>query len=59
MNSIDELEKQIKSKSKDIYTDSYSMSVGEIASMYDDGEIILQPDYQRFLDGQIHKRLVS
>lgn len=48
MNSIDELEKQIKSKSKDIYTDSYSMSVGEIASMYDDGEIILQPDYQRF-----------
>ncbi len=48
MNSVDELERQIKSKSKDIYTDSYSMSVGEIASMYDEGEIILQPDYQRF-----------
>lgn len=48
MKKIDELEEQIKSKSKDIYTDSYAMSVGEIASMYDDYEIILQPDYQRF-----------
>ncbi|ERN51636.1 DUF262 domain-containing protein [Alkalihalophilus marmarensis] len=42
------LDQEIKEKSKDIYTDSYSMSVGEIASMYQDGELELQPDYQRF-----------
>lgn len=42
------LDQEIKDKSKDIFTDSYSMSVGEIASMYQDGELELQPDYQRF-----------
>ncbi|UXR45673.1 DUF262 domain-containing protein [Staphylococcus simulans] len=44
----DKLDEQVKEKSKQIFTDGYTMSLGEIANMYEDGEIILQPDYQRF-----------
>ncbi|WP_100401974.1 DUF262 domain-containing protein [Bacillus sp. FJAT-42315] len=42
------LDQEVKEKSKEIFTDSYTMSVGEIASMYKEGELELQPDYQRF-----------
>lgn len=42
------LDQEVKDKSKEIFTDSYAMSVGEIASMYTDEELVLQPDYQRF-----------
>lgn len=42
------LDQEIKDKSKEIFTDSYAMSVGEIASMYKEEELQLQPDYQRF-----------
>lgn len=42
------LDQEVADKSKEIFTDSYAMSVGEIASMYTDKELILQPDYQRF-----------
>ncbi|MED3316511.1 DUF262 domain-containing protein [Bacillus wiedmannii] len=42
------LDQEVKEKSKEIFTDSYTMSVGEIASMYKDDELELQPDYQRF-----------
>lgn len=42
------LDQEIKDKSKEIFTDSYAMSVGEIASMYKEKELQLQPDYQRF-----------
>lgn len=31
-----------------VKTDSYPMSIGELASMYANGEIILRPEYQRF-----------
>lgn len=42
------LEKQIEEKAKEIFTDSYTMSVGELVSMYNDDELELQPEYQRF-----------
>ncbi|WP_414048097.1 DUF262 domain-containing protein [Macrococcus equi] len=48
MNLIDNLEEEIRNKSKEIYTDSLSMSIGELASMYKDKELELQPEYQRF-----------
>lgn len=31
-----------------VKTDSYPMSIGELASMYENGEIILRPEYQRY-----------
>ena len=33
---------------KDVKTESYPMSIGEIVSMYDRDEIILRPQYQRY-----------
>lgn len=42
------LEQQILDASKQISTDSYSMSVGEFISLYKDGEVDIHPDFQRF-----------
>lgn len=39
---------QIQEKSKEISTDSYSMSVGELLTMYKDKELDLHPEFQRF-----------
>ena len=39
---------EIELKSKEIITDSYSMSVGEIISMYNDGDLDIHPEFQRF-----------
>ena len=44
MNLLDQIEKG----SHEISTDSYSMSVGEMLSMYRDNELILRPEFQRF-----------
>ncbi|MFL0200883.1 DUF262 domain-containing protein [Exiguobacterium acetylicum] len=42
------LDQEVKEKAKQIYTDSYGMSIGELANMYKDNELELQPEYQRF-----------
>lgn len=42
------LDTEVKAKSKEIYTDSYTMSIGELANMYTEEELELQPEYQRF-----------
>lgn len=42
------LEQEIQDASKQIATDSYSMSVGEFISLYKDGEVDIHPDFQRF-----------
>jgi|SRR3989344_6527369 len=41
------LKQEVDEKSKEIYTDSYSVSLGEIMSMYKDGELNIHPDFQR------------
>jgi hypothetical protein len=49
------LEEEIKEYSTVVSSNSYSMSVGELASMYKDGELNLHPEFQRFFrwtDGQ-------
>lgn len=38
---------QIEERSKEISTDSYSMSVGELLTMYKDRELNLHPEFQR------------
>jgi hypothetical protein len=43
------LEEEIKKYSTVISSNSYSMSVGELAFMYKDGELNLHPELQRFL----------
>lgn len=39
---------EIELKSKEIITDSYCMSVGEVISMYNDGDLDIHPEFQRF-----------
>jgi hypothetical protein len=38
---------EIMEKNKEVATDRYSMSVGELIAMYKDGELLLRPEYQR------------
>lgn len=44
MSLIDE----INAKSKEVVTDKYSMSIGEIISMYKDEDLDIHPEFQRF-----------
>ncbi len=42
------LQEEIDLKVKEISTDGYPMSIGEIISLYKDGEIDIHPEFQRF-----------
>lgn len=42
------LHEEIEQKSKEIVTDNYSMSVGEMISMYNEGDLDIHPEFQRF-----------
>jgi hypothetical protein len=42
------LKEEVDKAKKNVRTDSYPMSIGEVISMYERGEIILNPTYQRF-----------
>lgn len=42
------LEQEIQNKSSQVSTNSYSMSVNELVSMYRDGELNIHPEFQRF-----------
>jgi hypothetical protein len=42
------LEQAIAKKAKEISTESYGMSVGELLSLYRDGELNIHPEFQRF-----------
>lgn len=42
------LNEQIDRKRKEIFTDSYPMSIGELSNLYRDGEIYINPEFQRF-----------
>ena len=42
------LQEEIDARSKEIHTDAYPMSIGELANLYRDRELDLQPEFQRF-----------
>lgn len=42
------LKEEIAERSKEIITDNYSMSVGELVSMYKEGDLEIHPEFQRF-----------
>ncbi|MCA8990709.1 MAG: DUF262 domain-containing protein [Planctomycetaceae bacterium] len=44
----DELQLQIDEKRKQIHSDQYPMSIGELANLYKDGDIDIHPEFQRF-----------
>ena len=43
-----DLESRVLERSKEISTDAYSMSVGEMISLYKDQELDIHPEFQRF-----------
>jgi len=56
------LQKEIEDKAKEIQTDSYPMSIGELINMYRDDELEVHPEFQRFFrwsDGQKSKFIES
>lgn len=42
------LQDEIDVKSKEIHTDGYPMSIGELTTIYRDGEMNIHPEFQRF-----------
>lgn len=47
MGIMSSLQEQIDTMSKSIKTDSYPMSIGELAALYKDGDLDISPVYQR------------
>jgi hypothetical protein len=43
-----DLQSQVDRHRKEIHTDSYPMSIGELVNLYRDGELEIHPEYQRF-----------
>ncbi|MCI4657325.1 DUF262 domain-containing protein [Cryobacterium zhongshanensis] len=41
------LEDEIAARRRDIFTDSYSMSIGELTNLYREGELEVHPEFQR------------
>lgn len=50
------LQEEIDQVRQEIKTDSYSMSIGELISLYQDGEIDIHPDFQRFFRWSNHQK---
>lgn len=46
--SLEKLKIEIEDNRKKISTDGYKMSIGELNSMYKEGEVVINPDYQRY-----------
>src|SRR5437868_3736133 len=42
------LTEEIASAQRSVKTDAYQMSIGEIISMYDNREIVIDPEFQRY-----------
>lgn len=56
------LDSEILSKGKEVHTESYSMSIGEVKNLYEEGDLDLHPEFQRFFrwtDEQKHKLIES
>lgn len=50
------LTNEIEAAQRLVRTDAYQMSVGEIVSMYDNGEIIIDPEFQRLFRWDIGQK---
>jgi hypothetical protein len=55
------LEEQIENRAKEIHTDGYPMSIGEVLSLYRDGDIDIHPEFQRIFrwDNNQKSRLIE
>lgn len=47
---------EITTAQRHVRTDAYQMSIGEIVTMYDDSELVIQPDFQRMFRWEIGQK---
>jgi hypothetical protein len=50
------LEPEIQKSRQSIYTDGYDMSIGEITNLYKDGDLIIDPEFQRLFRWDASKK---
>lgn len=50
------LRDEIESAQRLVKTDAYQMSIGEVVNMYKDGELIINPDFQRLFRWEIGQK---
>jgi len=50
------LQEEINEKKKEISTDGYPMSIGELMSLYKEGELDIHPEFQRFFRWSIQQK---
>lgn len=50
------LQDEIEIAQRSVRTDAYQMSIGELVSMYDEGEIIIAPEFQRLFRWEIGQK---
>src|ERR1700740_3218212 len=50
------LEKEIDDAQRLVKTDAYQMSIGEVINMYRDGELVINPDFQRLFRWEIGQK---
>ncbi|QXV67070.1 DUF262 domain-containing protein [Mucilaginibacter sp. 21P] len=48
MNLEEKLLAEVDKKRSEFRTDNYSMSIGELLNLYEKGEIVINPDFQRY-----------
>jgi hypothetical protein len=56
MESVPMLKTEIEIAQRNVRTDAYPMSVGELTNLYDDGEIIIAPEFQRLFRWEISQK---
>jgi len=47
---------EIESAQRNVKTDAYQMSVGEVVNMYKDGELLINPDFQRLFRWEVGQK---
>src|ERR1051326_1883019 len=47
---------EIEKAQRNVKTDAYQMSVGEVVNMYKDGELLINPDFQRLFRWEIGQK---
>lgn len=50
------LEQQVQDGRQEIHTDAYPMSIGEIISIYKDGDLDIHPEFQREFRWKLHQK---
>jgi hypothetical protein len=54
--ALNKLQDQIDERRREIHTDGYSMSIGEIQNLYLDGDLDIHPEFQRFFRWSTHQK---